>query len=134
MKKKLLICAAFVVVCMSAQSQNALKAGSANQPKRLTTAEANALNGTPQPTIDGKPYSQYKAEQDALKNQQNRQVAVVAPMLPTAPTVAKTTAVESDANAEKTTVQSHQFVDAQQNGVSSTKVVKQPTEARTAEE
>ena len=73
MKKKLLICAAFVVVCMTAQSQNALKAGPANQPKRLTTAEANALNGTANPTINGRPYSEYKAEQDAIKQQQSQQ-------------------------------------------------------------
>ena len=39
--------------------------------KHLSIAESNKLNGTPkEPTINGKPYSQYKAEQEALKKQQ----------------------------------------------------------------
>ena len=37
--------------------------------KSMTVAEARQLNGVAEPTINGKPYSQYKAEQDALKKQ-----------------------------------------------------------------
>ena len=37
--------------------------------KTLTSAEANLLNPTAEPTIDGIPYSQYKTAQDALKKQ-----------------------------------------------------------------
>ena len=51
--------------------------------------------------VNGKPYAQYKAEQDALKNQQNRQI-VVAPTLPTAPTVTKSTMPEETINSAKT--------------------------------
>ena len=35
--------------------------------KSLTVQEANKLNGTASPTINGIPYSQYKAQQEALK-------------------------------------------------------------------
>lgn len=45
----------------------------AGSSKVLTVAEANALNGTAMPTINGKPYSQYKAEQEALKRQKQAQ-------------------------------------------------------------
>jgi len=38
------------------------------QPVRImSTEEANQLNGTANPTINGIPYSQYKAEQELLK-------------------------------------------------------------------
>lgn len=53
-------------VCMS----QSLTSSVPNDAKKMTIAEANALNGTAIPTINGKPYSQYKAEQDALKNKQ----------------------------------------------------------------
>lgn len=36
--------------------------------KIMTIEESNRLSGTAQPTINGMPYSQYKAQQDALKN------------------------------------------------------------------
>jgi hypothetical protein len=39
--------------------------------------EANRLNGTVEPTINGKPYSQYKAEQDALKQKMQKSNYVV---------------------------------------------------------
>lgn len=52
--------------------------------KKLTVEEANKLNGVASPTINGKPYSQYKAEQDAIKQQQaskqNNTVAIADPM------------------------------------------------------
>jgi hypothetical protein len=41
--------------------------------KKMTAEEANKLNGVAQPTINGKPYSQYKAEQEALKAKQQPQ-------------------------------------------------------------
>jgi hypothetical protein len=37
--------------------------------KSLTVEEVNRTSGIPNPTINGKPYSQYKAEQDALKKE-----------------------------------------------------------------
>jgi hypothetical protein len=52
-----------------------LQVNSQNSPdalvgtKQMNVAEANKLNGIAQPTINGKPYSQYKAEQDALKKE-----------------------------------------------------------------
>ena len=53
-------------VCMSQDLTSSVPKAA----KKMTIAEANALNGAAQPTINGKPYSQYKAEQDALKNKQ----------------------------------------------------------------
>ncbi len=48
---------------------NAQNAPGTTNVKVMTVAEVNALNGTANPTINGKPYSQFKAEQDALKQQ-----------------------------------------------------------------
>lgn len=42
--------------------------------KVMTAQEANALNGKAEPTINGIPYSQYKAQQEALKTQQSKPV------------------------------------------------------------
>lgn len=55
------------VLGLQVYAQNA--ADPSANAKQLTVAEANKLNGTAQPTINGKPYSQYKAEQEALKKQ-----------------------------------------------------------------
>ena len=60
--------------------------------KVYTFEEANRLNGTAQPTINGKPYSQYKAEQEALKRQASalNQAGYVSPMSATTPEPART--------------------------------------------
>lgn len=71
MKNKFLIILPVLIcsfVYVNAQDNNALKSSKAT--KVMTVAEANALNGIAQPTVNGKPYSQYKAEQEALKNKQ----------------------------------------------------------------
>ena len=56
--------------------------------KVMTVEEANRLNGTAQPTINGIPYSQYKAQQQALKNSQ--QTSAVSPSLTVQPNVVAT--------------------------------------------
>ncbi|MEO7923946.1 MAG: hypothetical protein ABIR30_09720 [Chitinophagaceae bacterium] len=73
MKKILLmILSVYLAFQVSGQGSN----GSASSVKQMSVEEANKLNGTVMPTINGKPYSQYKAEQDALKQQtSNNQVA-----------------------------------------------------------
>lgn len=39
-----------------------------NPARTLSAAEANQLNGVAQPTVNGKPYNQYIAEQNAAKS------------------------------------------------------------------
>lgn len=68
--------------------------------KKMTVEEANKLNGAVQPTINGVPYSQYKAQQEALKNKQ--QVAsATAPVITTAKPA--TAAVDAQAAAAPAT-------------------------------
>lgn len=58
----------------------------ASKTRALSVEEANKLNGVAQPTINGIPYSQYKAQQEALKKQmpaQQQQQAVPLPQLST---------------------------------------------------
>ena len=80
--KRILFGSVFMLCVICGFGQNSPGAPS----KSLTVEEANRLNGVAQPTINGKPYSQYKAEQDALKKQmeankiaaaQNRNLDVV---------------------------------------------------------
>lgn len=40
--------------------------------KQMTFEEANELNGTASPTINGRPYSEFKAEQEALKRERQQ--------------------------------------------------------------
>jgi len=67
MKKIIITSIAVLVSAMIVQAQT-----SPGTPamRTMTAEEANRANGTAQPTINGKPYSQYKAEQDALKQKQ----------------------------------------------------------------
>lgn len=75
MKKIILTGIITFCILTTAFSQNAT--GAPAGAKVMTVAEANSLNGVAQPTINGIPYSQYKAQQDALKNQQAKQQEVV---------------------------------------------------------
>lgn len=67
MKKILLILIVFLNACLVQAQQGQTFGATA---KVLSVDEVNKLNGTPQTTINGKPYSQYKAEQAALQQQQ----------------------------------------------------------------
>lgn len=73
--KKTLFLISIMSISFLASAQQFKPAG-AEGAKTLTIAEANALNGTAQPTINGRPYSEYKAEQDALKKQSTVPAAV----------------------------------------------------------
>lgn len=72
---KKIILTGIVAFCgvSAAFSQDA--SGAPAGTKVMTVAEANRLNGVAQPTINGRPYSQYKAEQDALKQQKEAALA-----------------------------------------------------------
>lgn len=63
MKKIILVLGATVMATIGCYAQSSAPANA----KVLSFEEANRLNGKAEPTINGKPYSQYKAEQDALK-------------------------------------------------------------------
>lgn len=63
--KKILLFMTVISAGLSAAAQPGISG--AENMKTMTIEEANRLNGTAQPTINGKPYSQYKAEQEALK-------------------------------------------------------------------
>jgi hypothetical protein len=63
--KKILFFITMISAGLTVSAQ--LTSSAAANMKTMTIEEANRLNGTAQPTINGKPYSQYKAEQDALK-------------------------------------------------------------------
>jgi hypothetical protein len=65
--KKIILVTLCGLVITQGYSQNA---GQPGNSKVMSVEEANRLNGVGHPTINGKPYSQYKAEQDALKQQQ----------------------------------------------------------------
>jgi hypothetical protein len=66
MKKITLVLGCLLSISLSYAQQQTTSAYGAGG-KVMTAEEANKLNGTPQTTINGKPYSQYKAEQEALK-------------------------------------------------------------------
>lgn len=70
--KKILVSITFCFIAnlIFAQTAAPTTSASGENSKKMTVAEANALNGTSQATINGKPYSQYKAEQQLLKNKQ----------------------------------------------------------------
>ena len=74
MKKKLLILVAFTgVVAISSAQQGS--GNSITPAKSLSVEEANKLNGNAQPTMkDGKPYSQWVAEERAKKQAQQNKV------------------------------------------------------------
>lgn len=71
--KKILIVSIAALVSSSLFAQSVVPANA----KKISIAEAKALQGNTEPTINGKPYSQYKAQQDALKNA-NKTVAPIA--------------------------------------------------------
>jgi hypothetical protein len=93
MKKSIILICSFVLAVFTAHAQdNPLIQGA--KVKQLTPAEANALNGSKEPTVNGKPYSQHKAEQDALKRQQQNQAK---PVLPAGLSIASNTGVVEQA-------------------------------------
>jgi hypothetical protein len=55
--------------------------------KQMSVADANKLNGIAQPAINGKPYSQFKAEQEALKKQREAKLIAAKTNHPDATTV-----------------------------------------------
>lgn len=70
--------------------------------KQLSISEANRLNGTPkEPTINGKPYSQYKAEQEALKQQRAVKTKQTLAANPTGLTIMPVTGTAPDPAAER---------------------------------
>lgn len=73
MKKTFGLVLSFVVFSSASFSQESPRSAA----KVMTASEANALNGTAQPTINGKPYSQYKAEQEALQRAREQKKATV---------------------------------------------------------
>ena len=62
--KKIIISILLIGVAAYVNAQNQSLLGSA---KIITVEEANKTSGAPQTTINGIPYSQYKAQQEALK-------------------------------------------------------------------
>jgi len=74
MKKIILIIVGILPVVIGYSQSNTTNSAA----KKMTVEESNRLNGMAQPTINGIPYSQYKAQQDALKQKTtntNNQVA-----------------------------------------------------------
>jgi hypothetical protein len=65
MKKVTLFLIALIAASVTGFAQTTI-----GNAKVLSVEEANKLNGVAQPTINGKPYSQYKAEQEQLKKQE----------------------------------------------------------------
>ena len=63
MKKIIFILAAIFPALIGYSQSNEAN----NTSKKLSVEESNKLNGVAQPTINGIPYSQYKAQQDALQ-------------------------------------------------------------------
>lgn len=123
MKKTLLIIISLITVMVS-YSQSA-KTNSSSSDYKTT--------GVVDPTINGKPYSQYKAEQDALKQQQAAKlIAQQKKVVPvdvennggTATTSAqKTKEPTQEQTLERGTPQSHKFVDGPQNSTTAIKEV-----------
>jgi len=102
MKKIIFIIAGvFVGLVGYSQSNDATNAAA----KRLTVEEANKLNGVAQPTINGIPYSQYKAQQEALKQAQaaaNAKVIAATTNTPATATGANGKAVQAPASKVST--------------------------------
>ncbi len=97
--KKIFLIALVVLITTASFAQTENKA-----VRTMTTEEANRLNGTVEPTINGKPYSQYAAEQRALKQQNvNRQITNVPASDPTSSntTYRSTTPVKPEVNQLK---------------------------------
>ncbi|MBK8494606.1 MAG: hypothetical protein IPL50_05925 [Chitinophagaceae bacterium] len=70
MKKIISISFIALISCLTLtaqQSFTSIPLTGGEKVKVMSTQEANTLNGVAQPTINGIPYSQYKAQQDALK-------------------------------------------------------------------
>jgi hypothetical protein len=83
--KKIILIALGCFILYSVEAQNASQT---TESKAMSVSEANRLNGTAEPTINGKPYSVYKAEQNALKAQQaNRMITRTAGVDPMNSTV-----------------------------------------------
>ncbi len=79
---KKIILTGIISFCLlnTAFSQNAT--GAPAGARVMTVAEANSLNGVAQPTINGVPYTQFKTQQDALKNKPatKQEAAVILPV------------------------------------------------------
>lgn len=117
MKKIILINFIVLISCFTVTAQQSftpIPLSSGEKLKVLTTEEANRLNGTARPTINGIPYSQYKTQQEALKQKQateNKPVAskaslpVISKEQPAAPVVVadkKTASADKQPYADKT--------------------------------
>ncbi len=117
MKKIILISFIVLISCFTVTAQQSftpIPLTSGEKLKVLTTEEANRLNGTARPTINGIPYSQYKTQQEALKQKQaseNKPVAskaslpVISKEQPAAPVVVadkKTAPSDKQPYADKT--------------------------------
>jgi len=79
MKKYIFLLLLSGVMALSIHAQDAT--GAPAGYKVMTTAEANHLNGTVEPMINGKPYSQFKAEQAAKKSADQKQTLPVTPVM-----------------------------------------------------
>ncbi|MBS1759733.1 MAG: hypothetical protein JST23_06355 [Bacteroidetes bacterium] len=82
--KKLIIVSIAAFVSSSLFSQSAVPTNA----KTMSIAEAKALQGNAEPTINGMPYSQYKAQQDALKNTNKTTAPIARPGVGIGPNVA----------------------------------------------
>ncbi|HEX2683606.1 MAG TPA: hypothetical protein VHL77_06725 [Ferruginibacter sp.] len=102
--KKIIYVTTFCFCAFNGNAQNMASTTPANT-KTMTAAEANALNGTAQPTINGIPYSQYKAQQDAKQAQQNQQrTAARNAVVPVNSTELNVTPVKTEAAPAQKTV------------------------------
>jgi hypothetical protein len=106
--KKILFIALFGLAISQAKAQTSPGAAGL---KTMSIEEAIKLNGPANPTFNGKPYSQYKAEQEALNQRQNTQTKVVSPL-------ANNNATNSNGNTPA--VNTKPAVDQKQSGQSST--------------
>ncbi|MBK9532343.1 MAG: hypothetical protein IPO42_11310 [Chitinophagaceae bacterium] len=74
MKKIISISFIALISCLTLTAQQSftpIPLTGGEKVKVMSTQEANALNGKAEPTINGMPYSQYKAQQEALKQKQS---------------------------------------------------------------
>jgi hypothetical protein len=113
--KKIMIIVPFTFLAFFVTAQSSRVEGA----KKLTVAEANALNGVAQPTINGKPYSQHKAEQEALKKQKAVQSSYIVRADEnnngSTVTSAATTRTTEETTRVKSAPVSHQYVPSEQN-------------------
>lgn len=81
MKKKIVIILPLLLgsLMYTAAQDNQSKDGV--KSRTMSFSEANRLNGSIEPTVNGKPYSQHKAEQEALKQQKQKQQAAAYPAI-----------------------------------------------------